>query len=126
MPSTFAVEFVEQAIRFFLSNPDGMSTQTRRRSLDALKELNSGHQADIGDPEIASRIASYELAYRMQSSVPELADISQEPAKIQAMYGTEPGKSSFANNCLLARRLVEPVFVWYFPSSGTLTEMAGI
>ena len=91
----------------FLSNPDGMSTETRRRSLDALKDLNSRHQADVNDPEIASRIASYELAYKMQFSVPELTDISKEPEQIHQMYGTEPGKNSFANNCLLARRLVE-------------------
>jgi hypothetical protein len=91
----------------FLSNPDGVSVQSRRRSLNLLKDLNSGHEADIGDPEIASRIASYELAYKMQFSVPDLADIAHEPAHIHALYGTEPGKNSFANNCLLARRLVE-------------------
>ena len=59
------------------------------------------------DPEIATRIASYEMAYKMQTSVPELADIAKEPEHIHKMYGTEPGKKSFANNCLLARRLVE-------------------
>jgi hypothetical protein len=91
----------------FLSNPDGVSPESRRRSLDLLGDLNRAHQADTGDPEIATRISSYELAYRMQSSVPELADLSKEPAQIHEMYGTEPGKSSFANNCLLARRLVE-------------------
>jgi Protein of unknown function (DUF1501) len=91
----------------FLSNPDGVSTEMRRRSLNVLKDLNSAHQADIGDPEIASRISAYELAYKMQFSVPELADISKEPAAIHEAYGTEPGKNSFANNCLLARRLVE-------------------
>ena len=91
----------------FLSNPDGVSAETRRRSLDLLRELNTAHQADAGDPEITTRIASYEMAYRMQSSVPELADLSQEPPSIHEMYGTEPGKASFANNCLLARRLVE-------------------
>ena len=91
----------------FLSNPDGVSPETRRRSLDVLKDLNAGHQTDIGDPEIASRIASYELAYKMQVSVPELADVSKEPEHIRDLYGVEPGKNSFANNCLLARRLVE-------------------
>ena len=91
----------------FLSNPDGVSRDTRRRSLDLLKDLNSSHQADAGDPEIASRIAAYELAYRMQMSVPELADISQEPETVQKLYGTEPGRNTFANNCLLARRMVE-------------------
>jgi hypothetical protein len=91
----------------FLSNPEGVTTAARRRSLDLINELNSSHAKDVGDPEIQTRIASYELAYRMQSSVPELADISNEPAHIHEMYGTEPGKKSFANNCLLARRLVE-------------------
>jgi hypothetical protein len=91
----------------FLSNPNGMTSETRRRSLDLLKDLNTMHQADTGDPEIASRIAAYEMAFRMQTSVPELADISSEPEHIHKLYGTEPGKNSFANNCLLARRLVE-------------------
>jgi len=91
----------------FLSNPDGVTSETRRRSLDALRFLNTGHQADVGDPEIASRIAAYEMSFKMQTSVPELADISKEPANIHEMYGTTPGTASFANNCLLARRLVE-------------------
>jgi len=91
----------------FLSNPEGVTAEARRRSLDALRFLNSAHQADAGDPEIASRIGAYEMAYKMQTSVPELADISKEPADIHEMYGTTPGKASFANNCLLARRLVE-------------------
>ena len=91
----------------FLSNPDGVAAQTRRRSLDLLRDLNQSHQGDVGDPEIATRIASYEMAYRMQSSVPELTDLAKEPQTIHEMYGTEPGKASFANNCLLARRLVE-------------------
>jgi uncharacterized protein (DUF1501 family) len=84
-----------------------VTAETRRRSLDALQTLNSAHQADVGDPEIASRIGAYEMSYKMQTSVPELADISKEPAHIHEMYGTTPGKASFANNCLLARRLVE-------------------
>lgn len=91
----------------FLSNPEGMSGDTRRRSLNLLKDLNHQRYVDVGDPEISSRIANYELAYRMQSSVPELADLSTEPEHVHKLYGTEPGKNSFANNCLLARRLVE-------------------
>ncbi|MEW6129743.1 MAG: DUF1501 domain-containing protein [Acidobacteriota bacterium] len=91
----------------FVTNPDGMTSETRRASLDALKDLNQIHSAEIGDPEIATRIAAYEMAYRMQSSVPSLTDINSEPKHIHEMYGTEPGKSSFANNCLLARRLVQ-------------------
>lgn len=91
----------------FVSNPEGMSADVRRQSLDALKDLNGMRLADVGDPEIATRIASYELAFRMQTSVPDLMDIGKEPESIRTMYGTEPGKASFANNCLLARRLVE-------------------
>ena len=91
----------------FLSNPDGVAPETRRSSLDLLADLNRDRRADVGDPEIASRIAAYEMAYRMQSSVPELTDVSREPQAIHELYGTETGKPSFANNCLLARRLVE-------------------
>jgi hypothetical protein len=91
----------------FVSNPKGMSPEVRQQSLDALRDLNEVNRQAFGDPEIATRISAYELAYRMQTSVPELTDISKEPAKVQEMYGTEPGQASFANNCLLARRLVE-------------------
>ena len=91
----------------FLSNPSGVSPAIRRESLDTIRDLNTMRHEDVGDAEIETRIASYELAYRMQTAVPELMDISREPAHIQEMYGTEPGKKSFANNCLLARRLVE-------------------
>jgi hypothetical protein len=91
----------------FLTDPEGVSPEARRQSLDAIKDLNEMHLKSAGDPEIVTRIASYEMAYRMQSSVPELMDLSQEPQSIHEMYGTEPGKKSFANNCLLARRLVE-------------------
>ncbi|HXG68525.1 MAG TPA: DUF1501 domain-containing protein [Blastocatellia bacterium] len=91
----------------FISNPPGVSAEARRQSLDALRDLNRAHLDDVGDPEITTRIASYEMAYRMQTSVPELTDISKEPESIHKLYGTEPGKASFANNCLLARRLVE-------------------
>jgi hypothetical protein len=75
--------------------------------LDALRDLNQMSAIQFADPEIATRIASYEMSYRMQTSVPELMEISKEPEYIHQMYGTEPGKASFANNCLLARRLVE-------------------
>jgi Protein of unknown function (DUF1501) len=90
-----------------LSSPPGITTDRQRQALDALKELNTIRLADTGDPEIATRISSYEMAYRMQTSAPELIDISREEQKTLKMYGAEPGKSSFANNCLLARRLVE-------------------
>lgn len=91
----------------FVNNPDGVSSSLRRDSLDALKDLNGMALDDKGDPEIAARIAQYELAYRMQTSVPELMSIEEESAETHQMYGTEPGKESFANNCLLARRMVE-------------------
>ena len=91
----------------FVSNPSGMSKGIRRDSLDAIRDLNANHFSCCGDPEIVTRIEQYELAYRMQMTVPELSDISQEPSAIHEMYGTQPGKTSFANNCLLARRLVE-------------------
>ena len=109
LPTVYqGVEFRSQGDPvLFLTNPEGVSEQTRRESLDLLKNLNEAHLASNGDPEILTRISSYEMAYRMQSSVPELVDISKEPASVHELYGTEPGKKSFANNCLLARRLVE-------------------
>jgi hypothetical protein len=91
----------------FLSNPNGVTPADRRRLLDGLQALNQEQLADVGDPEIATRISQYEMAFRMQSSVPELMDFSAEPAAIRDMYGAKAGQSSFANNCLLARRLVE-------------------
>jgi len=91
----------------YLSNPKGVDRQMQRDSLDAINDLNQKHLDLVGDPEIATRINAYEMAYRMQSSAPELMDISKEPKDILDLYGAEPGKSSFANNCLLARRLVQ-------------------
>lgn len=91
----------------FVTDPDGVTREIRRDTLDALRDLNQMQHLAVGDPEIETRIAQYELAYRMQSSVPELMEIAKEPKSIHEMYGTEPGKASFANNCLLARRLVE-------------------
>jgi hypothetical protein len=91
----------------FVSNPEGVGAGVRNRSVEAVNDLNRLNQVSVGDPEIATRIAAYELAYRMQTSVPELTDLSKEPPAIHQMYGTEPGRASFANNCLLARRLIE-------------------
>ena len=91
----------------FLSDPEGMSRSLRRKTLDALGDLNRLEQERSGAPDTLARIQQYELAYRMQVSVPEVMDISKEPDSIHSLYGTEPGKLSFANNCLLARRLVE-------------------
>lgn len=91
----------------FLSDPKGYRSADRRRVLDALRELNEARLNEVGDPEIATRISQYELSFRMQASVPELMDLSKEDAKTLALYGAVPGKPSFANNCLLARKLVE-------------------
>jgi hypothetical protein len=91
----------------FLANPKGVSRADRRRQLDLINWSNQQHLAQTGDAEIASRIAAYELAFRMQASVPELMDIRHEPAAMHTLYGSEPTKPSFANNCLLARRLAE-------------------
>ncbi len=91
----------------YLNDPAGMNRDSRRRSLDALDRLNEIEAKEYGDPETLTRIAQYELAYRMQIAVPEVMDISREPQHILDMYGAKPGQGSFANNALLARRLVE-------------------
>jgi hypothetical protein len=90
-----------------LTSPKGVTPQRQRDTLDAIRDLNAERLADVGDPEIATRIASYEMAFRMQTSAPELIDLAREDKKTLELYGAEPGKASFANNCLLARRLVE-------------------
>jgi hypothetical protein len=91
----------------FLSNPEGIDPEMQKDSLDAIKTLNQKRLGAVGDPEIAARISAYEMAGRMQSSAPELMDLSKESRKTLDMYGAKPGEPSFANNCLLARRLVE-------------------
>ncbi len=91
----------------YLSNPPGVDTELQRDSLDAIRGMNEMHLSATGDPEIATRINSFEMAFRMQSSAPELMDLAGEPKHILEAYGVEPGKPSFAANCLLARRLVE-------------------
>lgn len=91
----------------YVSDPAGMSRETRRRSLDALQQLNEIEYRQFGDTETLTRIAQYELAYRMQISVPEVMDIAREPQYLLDAYGAQPGAGSFANNCLQARRLVE-------------------
>lgn len=109
----------------YVTDPDGMSRELRRKTLDTIRELNELQVSTFGHPETITRIAQYELAYRMQASVPEVMDISKEsPSTIQA-YGAQPGESSFANNCLLARRLVEQgvryvqLFDWGWDFHGT-------
>ncbi len=91
----------------FVSNPEGMGAERRRQSLDAVRDLNQMRYDVLRDPEIATRISAYELAYKMQTSVPDVMDISKEPQAMHEAYATTPGQASFANNCLLARRLVE-------------------
>jgi uncharacterized protein (DUF1501 family) len=91
----------------FLSNPAGITDRMQRRTLDLIKDLNQQHLDGVGDPEIATRINSFEMAYQMQASAPELMDVSKESPETLKMYGVEPGKPSFAMNCLLARRLIE-------------------
>jgi hypothetical protein len=109
----------------YVSDPPGMDRGTRRRSLDALHDLNELEEQELGHPETATRIAQYELAYRMQISVPEVMDISREPPATLEAYGANPAQPSFANNCLLARRLVEQgvrfvhLFDWGWDFHGT-------
>lgn len=91
----------------FLNDPEWMTRQSRRASLDALKSLNRLEATRTLDPEIETRIQSYEMAFRMQKSVPELTDLSGETASTHELYGSQPGQSSFSANCILARRLVE-------------------
>jgi hypothetical protein len=91
----------------YLSNPPGVDGELERTTLETLRSLNETRLGVVGDPEIETRINSFEMAFRMQMSAPELMDLSKEPKEILEMYGAQPGKSSFANNCLLARRLVE-------------------
>ena len=92
---------------FFVANPEGVDAKARRRVLDGVKALNELEAESTGNPDVATRIAAYEMAAKMQTSVPELTDLSKEPADVLERYGAEPGKDSFANNCLLARRLAE-------------------
>ncbi len=114
----------------FLSNPKGTSSTLRRRALDAMAKINQETYEDAGDPETLTRIAQYELAYRMQTSASEAFDLSAEPQHIHQLYGTEPGKESFANNCLLARRLAErdvrfiQLFHWGWDSHGASAKEA--
>jgi len=109
----------------YVSDPSGMSRQMRRTSLDALRDLNQMQAEALGDPETLTRIAQYELAFRMQASVPDVMDISKESPETLEAYGATPGQTSLANNCLLARRLVEEgvrfvhLFDWGWDFHGT-------
>ncbi|MFM9964104.1 MAG: DUF1501 domain-containing protein [Planctomycetaceae bacterium] len=109
----------------YASDPEGMDREMRRLSLDALRDLNEQQAKELGHPETATRIAQYELAFRMQMSVPEVMDIAKEPQAVLDDYGAKPGASSLANNCLLARRLIEAgvryvqLFDWGWDFHGT-------
>jgi hypothetical protein len=109
----------------YVSDPKGMDRDARRLSLDALRDLNEMQAVELGHPETRTRIAQYELAFRMQVSVPEVMDISRESPQTLEAYGAQPGASSFANNCLLARRLAEngvryvQLFDWGWDFHGT-------
>ncbi|NJC25199.1 DUF1501 domain-containing protein [Neolewinella antarctica] len=91
----------------YLSDPEGMSRDLRGKSIAAINEINKRQYDEVGNPETLTRIKQYEMAFKMQMSVPEVMDIEKEPDYIHEMYGTTPGKSTFANNCLMARRLAE-------------------
>jgi uncharacterized protein (DUF1501 family) len=109
LPTTFqGVPFRGQGDPvLYLSNPAGVDNETQRDTLDAIKALNEQRLNVVGDPEIATRVNSFELAFRMQGVAPDVMDLSKESPETLAMYGAEPGKSSYANACLLARRLIE-------------------
>lgn len=109
----------------FLNDPVNVGRDLRRASIDAINKVNQQQFEEYGDPETLSRISQYEMAYRMQISVPEVMNINDEPDYIHKMYGTQPGKAAFANNALLARKLVEKgvrfvqLFDWGWDTHGT-------
>lgn len=115
----------------YVSNPPGMNRKLRRTTLDYINRLNDIQADELADPETRTRIEQYELAYRMQASVPEVMDIGRETQTIIDSYGAEPGKAKFSNNCLLARRLVEQgvrfvqLFDWGWDFHGT-EESSGL
>ena len=108
----------------YLSDPRGLDRNLRKRTIETINKINQKEYEEIKDPEVLTRIAQYELAFKMQMSVPEATDIQSEPRYIQEAYGISPGKESFANNCLLARRLAErgvrfiQLFHWGWDSHG--------
>jgi hypothetical protein len=109
----------------FINDPKGMDRDLKKASIDAINKVNQSSYEEFGDPETLSRISQYEMAFKMQVTVPEVMDISDEPQYIHDMYGTKPGKTAFANNALLARKLVEKgvrfvqLFDWGWDMHGT-------
>lgn len=114
----------------FLANPDGIDRALKEKTIKAINDVNHAHFLEFNDPETLTRIAQYEMAFRMQISVPEVMNINNEPDYIHQLYGTTPGKASFANNCLLARKLAEQdvrfiqLFDWGWDSHGTDANLA--
>ena len=114
----------------FLTDPDGINRHLKKSTIDAVNAVNQVHYNDLNDPETLTRMSQYEMAYRMQMSVPEVMNINNEPEYIHQLYGTTPGKASFANNCLLARKLVEQgvrfvqLFDWGWDSHGIVESDA--
>lgn len=114
----------------YISDPDGMGRDLKKQTIDAINAVNQEEYNSYGDPETLARIAQYEMAFNMQVAVPEVMDIDSEPEYIHELYGTQPGKESFANNCLLARKLVEQgvrfvqLFDWGWDSHGTNAKEA--
>ena len=114
----------------YLNNPDGVSQQVRRQTMDAINKINKQAYEEAHDPEILTRISQYEMSFRMQIHANEAFNIKDEPLHIHDLYGTEPGKESFANNCLLARRLAErgtryiQLFDWGWDSHGAAESEA--
>jgi hypothetical protein len=114
----------------FLSDPEGIDREMKRKTIEAINESNRLHYEAFKDPETLTRIAQYEMAFRMQVSVPEVMNINNEPEYIHQLYGTNPGKASFSNNCLLARKLVEQgvrfvqLFDWGWDTHGTSEDGA--
>lgn len=109
----------------YLDDPEGMSRNLKKSVIQAINQVNEEEFSSFGDPETLARINQYEMAYKMQIEVPEVMQINDEPAEIHALYGTKPGEESFANNCLLARKLVEKgvrfvqLYDWGWDSHGT-------
>jgi Protein of unknown function (DUF1501) len=114
----------------FIKDPEGMSRNLKKQAIEAINEVNRQQYEEFQDPEILTRISQYEMAFKMQTSVPEVMNINDEPAYIHELYGTQPGKAALANNLLLARKLVEKgvrfvqLFDWGWDSHGTDADLA--
>ena len=114
----------------FIKDPDGIDRDLRKASINTINEINQQQYQEFKDPETLSRISQYEMAYKMQISVPGVMNINDEPQYIQEMYGTKPGKECFANNVLLARKLVEKgvrfvqLFDWGWDAHGTDPDLS--